>query len=333
MNTEVLELLRRNNRPRDWKKIAAGMHVHPVDNVGDKPVYEFFSTLDDSLEINLQSIAISVQPVNSYIPFHIHNYVELMVPLLGDCVVATKHGNFRVAQDDVIVMGARTVHQVQAIDDGSIVVNIALKRSAFSLNDFEFLRPVNNTTNISTLLLSILSNEDRSEGNYSIFGTKHNAKIVGVLYDIIQEFYAADGQSNQIIRLEILTLFLRLIRVASETDFRVKKQVNTGTNLLSLLLYIEKHYSTITLAAMADYFGFNPNYLSAFLKGKTGLTFIKLVHLQRINVAAEYLTYTSAPVDQIAIKVGYENPSYFYKVFRKHLGVSPSEYRAQHQLK
>ncbi|MEB3363705.1 helix-turn-helix transcriptional regulator [Lactobacillus sp. R2/2] len=78
---------------------------------------------------------------------------------------------------------------------------------------------------------------------------------------------------------------------------------------------------------MANYFGFNPNYLSDFLKKHTGKTFIQLVHLQRVNVAAEYLSYTVAPIDRIANKVGYENPSYFYKIFKKYFGISPAEYR------
>ena len=78
---------------------------------------------------------------------------------------------------------------------------------------------------------------------------------------------------------------------------------------------------------MAKNFGFNPNYLSDYLKKQTGKTFIQLVHLQRVNVAAEFLTYTTAPIERIANQVGYENPSYFYKIFKKYFGISPAEYR------
>ena len=82
---------------------------------------------------------------------------------------------------------------------------------------------------------------------------------------------------------------------------------------------------------MAQKFGFNPNYLSNYLKKQTGKSFIELVHLQRINVAANYLTYTNAPIEQIALKIGYENPSYFYKIFKKIIKVLPSEYRNRYQ--
>ena len=153
-----------------------------------------------------------------------------------------------------------------------------------------------------------------------------------LLEDIIQEYYYPDTQSNQIIRLELLTLFGRLIRSAANEQTVIAGEDDGSVNLLSLLLYIEKNYAHITLEEMAQHFGFNPNYLSSYLKKHTGLTFIKLVHLQRVNVAAEYLTYTNAPIEQIALKVGYENPSYFYKMFRKHLKILPTEYREKHSF-
>ena len=83
----------------------------------------------------------------------------------------------------------------------------------------------------------------------------------------------------------------------------------------------------MTLKSMAKHFKFHPNYLSSILKRKTGYTFIKLVHLQRINVAAEYLSLTDISIESISLAVGYEDPSCFYKIFRNHMGCSPREYR------
>lgn len=331
MNPKVLELLRQNSAPRDWEKLGPEMHPRKVGHVGKEPVYEFFHTLDNSLEVNSHSIAISVQPVMSYIPFHIHNYVEVIIPLLGDCQVVTKNEKIHVGQNDIIVIGNHTPHRVEPISEGSIVVNLTLKGSAFSLNDFDFLHRGGSTQTISSMLFSLLSNEGNGE-SYSLFQINHEPKIVDTLYDIIYEYYYPDAQTNQIIRFEILTLFSRLIRVAAKQNIKIKTNEKASTNLLSLLLYIEKNYADITLEEMAHYFGFNSNYLSAYLKKQTGRTFIKLVQLQRINVAADYLANTNAPIEKIALKVGYENPSYFYKVFRKSLGISPTEYREKNRI-
>lgn len=89
--------------------------------------------------------------------------------------------------------------------------------------------------------------------------------------DIIQEYYYPDAQSNQLIRLELLTLFARLIRSAANEQEVISGEEDGSVNLLSLLLYIEKNYAQITLEEMAQHFGFNPNYLSSYLKNTQAL--------------------------------------------------------------
>ena len=332
MKKEILQLLRSRNMPREWEDVIAtiaknGNLTKEIGRIGKEPVYRFFETYTDDLILNNSSISITVQPIKSFIPYHIHNYVEIMIPLVEDCFVYVERTKIKVKQNNLIFMGNKTVHKVSPINSKGIVVNIALRSSAFSLNDLDFLHHKKNGTNISNILFSLLSDEEYGEGRYNLFDVKANPKIIALIYDIIYEYYHPDIQSNQLIRLEMLTLFSRLIRQANYSGMTVKEIRKQKNNLLSLLLYIEKNYEKITLQEMANYFGFNPNYLSDFLKKHTGKTFIQLVHLQRVNVAAEYLSYTVAPIDRIANKVGYENPSYFYKIFKKYFGVSPAEYR------
>lgn len=328
MNTSVLELLRKNNQqPVDWQEIKEGLNADITAYIGEEPIYKFFQTLTDDLEINANSISVSVQPIQSYIPFHIHNYVEIIVPLLGTCIFESKSGLVEIGQEDIMIVGKRTVHRVHEIEPSTIVVNIALKSSAFSFNDLNFMLHSGSGQSISNMLFTILNDESYGDSQYSLFKIGHDAKIVSLIYDTIEEYYKNDVQANQIIHFNILSLFSRLIRQSYYTDYSMEQSKRHQNALMPLLLYIEKHYANISLEDMADYFGFNPNYLSSYLKKHTGMTFIKLVHLQRVNVAAEYLRYTTMPIDQISVKVGYENPSYFYKIFRNILGSSPKEYR------
>lgn len=332
MEADVLAILKEKNHPRNWDELGLEMRPRKAGVLKNEPVYEFFHTLDDSLEVNPQSIAVSVQPVNSFIPFHVHNFVEIIVPLVGECTVITKTDELKLKQNDLIIIGNHTIHRVEPIKSDTIVVNLTLKDTAFNLNDYHFMNEDRATKKVSSLLFSLLSNEAQGENIYRLFRTHQDKKIHLLLEDIIQEFYYPDTQSNQIIRLELLTLFGRLIRSAANEQAMIAGEDDGAINLLSLLLYIEKNYAHITLDEMAQHFGFNPNYLSSYLKKHTGLTFIKLVHLQRVNVAAEYLTYTNAPIEQIALKVGYENPSYFYKMFRKYLKLLPTEYREKYSF-
>ena len=332
LKREVLRLLRKNNSPRNWSDVLAtveknGNLTKKVGQIVKEPIYRFFDTYSDDLTLNNSSISIAAQPTESFIPYHIHDYVEIMIPLIEDCVVVLEHSEIKVKQNNLIFMGNRTIHKVKPISKKGVVVNIALRSSAFSLNELDYLNHRENGSNISNILFSLLSNEEYGEGRYSLFEVNRDARITNLIYDIISEYYHPDIQSDQLIRLEMLTLFSLLIRQAANAEIKVKDFRKKNNNLLSLLLYIEKHYSNITLQKMATHFGFNPNYLSDYLKKHTGKTFIQLVHLQRINVAAEYLTYTTAPIERIATRVGYENPSYFYKIFKKYFGISPAVYR------
>ena len=332
LKREVLRLLRKNNSPRNWSDVLAtveknGNLTKKVGQIVKEPIYRFFDTYSDDLTLNNSSISIAAQPTESFIPYHIHDYVEIMIPLIEDCVVVLEHSEIKVKQNNLIFMGNRTIHKVKPISKKGVVVNIALRSSAFSLNELDYLNHRENGSNISNILFSLLSNEEYGEGRYSLFEVNRDARITNLIYDIISEYYHPDIQSDQLIRLEMLTLFSLLIRQAANAEIKVKDFRKKNNNLLSLLLYIEKHYSNITLQKMATHFGFNPNYLSDYLKKHSGKTFIQLVHLQRINVAAEYLTYTTAPIERIATRVGYENPSYFYKIFKKYFGISPAVYR------
>ncbi|WEV44309.1 AraC family transcriptional regulator [Lactobacillus sp. ESL0684] len=332
MQQQILQTLRKNNGFQDWNEILAnfkskGTKLKVIRHINDEPVYEFFDTYSDNLVLNSSSITISVQPVKSFIPYHLHDYVEINIPLVGSCVVETEHERINVDQDDMIFIGMKTPHKVKPIAEDGVVINIELRSSAFSLNELNFLQAKENGMSISNLLFSLLSDEEHGEGRYSLFKTGHDSKIVNLVYDIIGEYYSSQIQSDQIIKLEILTLFSLLIRKTYYLDIKVTDSKKQTNNLLSLLLYIEKNYSKITLEQMADHFGFNPNYLSDYLKSETGLSFIKLVQLQRLNVAAEYLTYTTVSVEKIANRVGYENSSYFYKIFKQCFGVSPAQYR------
>ncbi|WP_334332433.1 AraC family transcriptional regulator [Companilactobacillus sp. HBUAS59544] len=337
MVKSIMEILRSNNSPKEFSNVLEKVEknetsIAPTKTINGKPVYRFFNTYNDNLELNTNPISISVQPIESDVPYHYHNFVDIVAPLVGNCTALINDKEIKMQQGDLLFVGNHTIHTVEPIGTSDIVIDIALRNTAFSLNELNSLLHDNRQTNISGMLFSLLSDRNYGEGQYSFFKTNNNSKISRNVWDIIDEYYHPDKESDKITRLEIMVLFSRLIRETAKTN-NVDWKLNDKkrANILSLLLYIENNYSNITLDEMAKHFGYNSNYLSSFLKKSTGMTFIKLVHLQRVNAAAEYLNYTSAPIEKISYKVGYENPSYFYKIFKKVLGISPDLYRQKAQ--
>lgn len=92
--------------------------------------------------------------------------------------------------------------------------------------------------------------------------------------------------------------------------------------------YIHRfYYRKISVQDMADYINLSPDYFSKRFKKKMHMTFIEYVTIVKINEAKKLLNFSSLPIVSIAIELGYPEPNYFTRVFKKHVGMTPTEYR------
>ncbi|SHO48315.1 response regulator transcription factor [Anaerocolumna xylanovorans] len=92
--------------------------------------------------------------------------------------------------------------------------------------------------------------------------------------------------------------------------------------------YIKRNYvNEITVKELAGHFSVNPNYFSTIFKQETGVTLTNYLKDTRIEKACDLLRNTHSSIHEIAQIVGYEDTQYFYRVFKKTLGITPLEYR------
>lgn len=92
--------------------------------------------------------------------------------------------------------------------------------------------------------------------------------------------------------------------------------------------YIEKNYNkNITLEDVSREVNISSYYLSRIFKESTGVNFIDYLTNLRVEEAKELLSKTALSMKEIAVKAGYSDPNYFSKIFKKVVGVTPTEYR------
>lgn len=100
--------------------------------------------------------------------------------------------------------------------------------------------------------------------------------------------------------------------------------------LKNVLTYIRNHYdSPITLEELAQVAGMSPRYFCRAFSQITGKTPIAYLNYYRIETAGERLLMTNETVTDIAMSCGFNDISYFSKIFTREKGVSPSQYRKQ----
>ena len=83
----------------------------------------------------------------------------------------------------------------------------------------------------------------------------------------------------------------------------------------------------VSLDQAAEAMGMSSFYFSRFFRTSYNQTFLEYLTAYRIDRAVELLQQTDIPVREIAVRVGYTDANYFTKVFKRHLGVTPTEYR------
>lgn len=92
--------------------------------------------------------------------------------------------------------------------------------------------------------------------------------------------------------------------------------------------YIRHHYDQpLTLKGTAAYVDLNPSYFSTLFKQRCGMSFKDYLNAVRIEKSKKLLQDTDYPILDIALAVGFEDQSYFTKVFKKYTQTTPRQYR------
>lgn len=93
--------------------------------------------------------------------------------------------------------------------------------------------------------------------------------------------------------------------------------------------YIHEHLGdSFTLQDAADFLKVSQEHLSRTFRKETGISPIEYIKNEKIRIACELLKSSPLSCKEILAELGYENSSYFARIFRKSVGKTPNEYRA-----
>lgn len=94
------------------------------------------------------------------------------------------------------------------------------------------------------------------------------------------------------------------------------------------LLYVAANYQkSLSVESVASRIGLSPNYFSRLFQNTVGVSFREHLNRVRIEESRHLLISTDYPLTDIAIAVGFSDQSYFCRVFKKLVGVTPGQYR------
>lgn len=113
------------------------------------------------------------------------------------------------------------------------------------------------------------------------------------------------------------------------TDCMFKQMPSKNSDVIKKAIqYISQNFSaTLTLENVANYVHLNSTYFSTLFKQSTGSSFKEYLNMVRIEESKRLLANTDYSLMDIAIATGFEDQSYFSKVFKKYTGLTPKQFR------
>lgn len=168
------------------------------------------------------------------------------------------------------------------------------------------------------------------------------------LYDLVfmVSHAAIDGGVDPEQCMSIMTEYSDAARFTSSLEGMGHLAEDTGRQLLkameesasarrpavdSMCSYIKGHLDeSFALKDVADAVELSPYYASRIFKDDMGMTIMDYATMARMNEAKYMLTDPTLHIEDVAGRLGYADPSYFGRVFKKTVGMSPRQYRAEH---
>lgn len=160
--------------------------------------------------------------------------------------------------------------------------------------------------------------------------------IWNLVYAMEKEYHNNVDDYSKTIILSHLDTMLKYAQRFYKRQFidRVDLRGATFTKFNDLLLeYFENKtnndFGLPTVSYMAEKLNVSSRYLTDLLKQETGKTALELIHLYLISEAKNLLKEGKMNITEISVSLGFENPTYFSRLFKKEVGVTPNIFREE----
>jgi AraC-like DNA-binding protein len=256
-----------------------------------------------------------------HFPKHKHNYVEVIYMCKGQTHHIINGDEVTLQEGELLFLNQNATQEILPAGGNDIAVNFIILPEFF---DKSLLMIGEEENLIHDFIIGCLRGED-DQISYLHFKVAEVLPIQNLVENLIWTIRNNQQNKRNINQVTMGLLFLQLM---NHTD-----KVTTGKNhkeqdlMLTVLRFIEEHYKDGKLSDLAEELHYDLYWLSRIIKKLTKKNFTELVQTKRLNQAAYLLTSSKLTVAEIGLAVGYDNLSYFHRIFREKYSVSPKQYR------
>ena len=263
---------------------------------------------------------IAIRPHTRFVHFpeHTHDYVEMVYMCRGETTHLVNGTKIVLKQGELLMLGQHARQEIKPAGAEDIAVNLIV-RPAFLQGILSFLG--NEETPLRRFVLSCLSGN--TETGYLYFRVAEVLPVQNLIENLLWTMIHDHANRRGIYQMTLGLLMAELLEHTDSLRFSSPEE----ETIVQALRYIEEHYRDGSLTELAQLTHYDFAALSRLIKNRTGKTYTDLIQEKRLSQAAWLLTNTGKRVDEIARLAGYENISYFHRLFSSRFGMSPRQYR------
>ena len=278
---------------------------------------------------------IDIRPHTRFVHFprHRHNYIEIIYMCSGSTThIINENVRVVLRTGDLLFLNQHATQEILPAGKGDIAVNFIVLPEFF---DRAFLM-MDERSVLRDFLVDSLKGSSEGErrpglADYLHFHVSGILPVQNLVENLVWSLLNREPNRRNINQTTMGLLFLHLM---NHTDKINRNDPDSAEQhlVLAAMKYIEENYQTATLEELSARLREPSYHISRLLKRLTGRTFKNLLQQKRLNQSAFLLTSTSLSVEEIISAVGYDNTSYFHRIFREQFQMTPRTYRQENGI-
>lgn len=256
------------------------------------------------------------------IPIHWHEEIEVILIASGTCNYKIDLCSYILNEGDILIIGSQKLHSL------SLIPNKESYWISFVFN-MNMLKSIDTDGASLKYIVPILNENHELPTKITKENTGYN-KLLTTFENIIECYSEKDIAYELELKSLLFYFFSLLYKNNLITNHETKNTLTLKTTdkIKSVLNYINVHYfediSINTLANLCDYSDY---HFIRFFKKHMGLTCVKYINNYRLEKASMLLISSNNSITNISLEVGFDNLSYFNKLFKMKYNLTPKEFR------
>ncbi|WP_409344531.1 AraC family transcriptional regulator [Paenibacillus sp. MBLB4367] len=259
---------------------------------------------------------------------HSHDYIQIWYVNKGEFIHCINNQKYKMVKGNLFVIPPFAIHRVECLPGKELEI-IGCEFTPNFINDRYRQSPVKNDFFDYAYLEQFLTAEDKVKPKITLTGSIDH-QVSQLLYGMLEEYTARDSYYELMIKGSLLKLLSVIIRAYREDA--VKEMGDKADKYRPLIKaaidYMHQHYDQeIRLDQMCKITMLSKTYFCDLFKHLTGKTFNDYLINLRIKKSTELLVQANLTITDVCFQVGFNDLTYFSRIFKKHTGISPSYYK------